>query len=92
MDHTKDEEDYGVLIIYEIKGFNKVNFYVMLWDVRYHWPMGERFIFNCYQLWSVLVIHEGEWMTIMEVVTQADSLSMVLYGIGILQLVKRLLL
>ena len=66
----------------------------MLWTVRHCWPAGARSAFNCYRHWEQLLLRQpGEPpITILsrEGVTQADPLSMALYGITLAPLVEEL--
>ena len=66
----------------------------MLWTVRHRSPAGARLTFNCYKHWAQLLLrHPGELpVTILsiEVVTQGDPLSMVLYRITLVPLAEEL--
>ena len=67
---------------------------VMFWMVRHCWPAVLRFEFNCYRHWVQLLLRQsGDAPVIIlsqEVVTQGDSLSMVIYGITLVPLVEDL--
>ena len=43
-----EEEDWGFLLIDARNAFNEENQTAMLWAVRYEWPSGARFTYNCY--------------------------------------------
>jgi hypothetical protein len=66
----------------------------MCWTVRHLWPSGARFTFNCYQHWSTLMIRLANDMALFmlskEGVMQGDLISMVVYGILLLPLIKAL--
>ena len=66
-----------------------------LWDVRYKWPSGTQFTFNCYRHWATLVVRDtgdgsGHFLHRKEGVTQGDPLTMIAYGIGVLPLIREL--
>ena len=56
----------------------------MLWTVRHFWPVGSRFVLNCYRHWvQILLCQPGDTLVIilsLEGFIQGDPLSMVLYG------------
>ena len=94
MTENKNEEDWGILLINAANGFN-VNRKAMLWNVRYLWPRGARLVFNCYKYHPQLVLQrEGEKLPYIllsrEGVTQGDALSMFVYALALLPLVKKL--
>lgn len=64
----------------------------MLWEVRYEWPSGAQLTFNCYCHWSTLVIHGergmGHFLHRNKGVAQGDPLDMIVYGIGIPNLIR----
>ena len=64
----------------------------MLWTLRFEWPSGAQFVFNCYLHWNTLVIRAGyemgHFLFIKEGVTQGDPLAMVVYGLVILPLIR----
>ena len=49
---THDAELRGTTLIDSRNGFNKLIRLSMLLTVRHHWPMGERFSFDCYRHWA----------------------------------------
>ena len=68
---------------------------MMLWSVRHLWPSGARFVFNCYRHWSTLVVRgysgtDSAFLSSREGVTQGDPLSMIVYGLGTLPLIRQL--
>ena len=66
----------------------------MLWTVRYRWPAGARFAFNCYRYFAQLLLcHTGDVPVILlirEWVTQGEPLLMVLCGITLVPLEEEL--
>ena len=92
--HTihKAEEEWGFLLIDAKNAFNEQCRTMMLWIVRHEWPAGARFTFNCYKHWGILMIRNsdgtGTFIFSKEGVTQGDPLSMFVYGIGLLPLIR----
>ena len=88
------EEDWGFLLIDAANAFNEANRTGMLWTVRHKWPSGARFTFNCYRHWAVLMIRGNTGVAAFvfskEGATQGDPLAMVVYGLGILPLIRQL--
>lgn len=88
------EESIGVVLVDARNAFNEQNREVMLWIVRHEWPMGARFVFNCYRHWAILLVRgadgSGFFLHSQEGVTQGDPLAMVAYGVGLLPLVRTL--
>ena len=66
----------------------------MLWMVRQLWLPRSSFVFNCYRHWSSLVLRNGNgkasFLNSKEGVTQGGPLSMIVYRIGILPLIKNI--
>ena len=93
-DQHLTEEHWGFLLIDASNGFNELNRHMMLWTIRHEWPAGARFAFNCYKYWSPLVLrgHSGGFSCLFskEGITQGDPLSMVLYGLALLPLIRHL--
>ena len=92
-EHSDDDET-GFLLIDARNAFNEMNRARMLFEIRFSWPRGARFIFNCYKHWGCLTIktQSGESFTLhsKEGVTQGDPLSMMAYGIGTLPIIQSL--
>ena len=63
----------------------------MPWAVRYEWPSGTQFYFNCYCHWATLVVRNaggsGHLFHSKERMTQGYPISMVFYSVGILLLI-----
>ena len=60
--------------------FNDENRTAMLWAVRFEWPSGAQFTFNCYLQWATLVVCDvdgsGKLLYSKEGVNQGDTLTM----------------
>ena len=82
------------MLVDACNGFNDMSRLEMLCNVRYHWPRGARFAFNCYRHWAQLLLRQqGEppvKILSREGVTQGDPLSMVLYSINFFHLAEEL--
>ena len=93
-DAHRQEEEWGFLLIDARNAFNEQNQMAMLWTVRHEWPSGARFVFNCYRHWGTLMIRgnngTGVFLYSKEGVTQGDPISMFIYGIGLLPLIRQL--
>ena len=62
-------------------------------NIRYEWPGGARFTYNCYRHWATLVVRNtkdgsGHFLHSKEGVTQVDPLAMIAYGIGFFPLIR----
>ena len=93
-DENAKKEDTGFLLIDAKNAFNEMNRDLMLWRIRFDWPKGCRFIFNCYKHWGTLFVRDqdGSKFTLFskEGVTQGDACSMHAYGIGTLPIVHHM--
>lgn len=71
--------------------FNMVNRAAALWNARVLWPRCSRFLFNTYRGFARLVLRgSDECLFNREGVTQGDPLSMLIYAVALLPLVKSL--
>jgi hypothetical protein len=89
LQQQQQQQEWGFLLIDAKNAFNE------MWTVWHKWPLGTRFVFNCYKHWaSTLMLQSnngtGTFLYSKEGVTQRDPLSMLAYGIGILQLIRLL--
>ena len=67
----------------------------MLWAFWNEWPSGAQFTLNCFCQWATLVVRDtgdgsGHFLHSKEGVTQGDPLAMIVYGIGVLPLIREL--
>jgi len=89
--HSDSTPAWGVLLVDASNAFNTINRVALLWNVRILWPRCSRFIFNTYQGWAALVVRGSEESLFSrEGVTQGDPLSMFLYAIGTIPLIRSL--
>jgi len=81
----------GILLVDATNAFNSLNHAALLWNAHILWPQCSCFLFNTYRGWAALVVHgSGQFLYSKEGVTQGDSLSMFLYAVGTLPLIKLL--
>jgi hypothetical protein len=90
---VSDCDSPGITLGNAENGFNMLNRYAMLWNVRHRWSEGARFAFNCYHHFLILVVrnndeHTASFFDGQEGVSQGDLLSMLLYGVALLPLVE----
>ena len=80
---------WGVLLVDASNAFNLLNRISMLLHVCRLWPLCSRFVFNTYRGWPVLVMcGMSDFILSKGGDTQADPLSMYVYGIGTLPLIQ----
>jgi len=88
------EAEFGFLMLDASNAFNELRRVMMIWIVRHEWAIGFHFVFNCYRHWARLVVHSSSGsphaLYSMEGVTQGDPLSMILYGLAVLPLIRGL--
>jgi hypothetical protein len=94
-DQYNQEEEWGFLQIDATNAFNLQNRTMMLYNFRHLCPTMAMFAFNCYKHHSILYIRGlngkfGSMLHSREGVTQGDPLSMILYGIRMLPLIRKL--
>ena len=74
--------------------FNSVNRVAALWNARVLWPRCSRFLFNTYRGYASLLVQDGNAVNnrllSKEGVTQGDPLSMMLYAVAVLPLIRSL--
>ena len=82
---------WGVLLVDAANAFNFLNRAAMLLHAHVLWPRCACFLFNTYRGWSVLVLRgSSTFLYRKEGVTQGDPLSMFMYAIGTLPLIRSL--
>ena len=92
-DHTT-EPDFGFLLLDANNAFNRINRSTMLYVLRYQWPAGALFAFNCYKHYSLLVSRSTNGTKLCLYsrtgVTQGCPIAMLAYGLGLLPLIRDL--
>ena len=87
-------EEWVFLPVDSNNEFTDINQVGMLWTVQNLWTYGARFVFNCYRHWSLIVLRNRNTTESIlhsrEGMTQGDRLTMIVYRIGILPLIKNL--
>ena len=79
----------GVLLVDAQNAFNSVNHVGALWNARVLWPRCSLFLFNSYRGYAKLLIQRfGHFLLSKEGVTQGDPLSMMLYAVAVLPLIR----
>ena len=93
-DENLSTEERGFFLVDAKNAFNDINRFGMLWTVQHLWLSGDCFFFNWYRHWSLLVLRNvngtASILNSREGVTQGGPLAMIVYGIGILPLIKNL--
>jgi len=86
---------FGSALFDARNGFNKLNRYLMLWNIAHLWNHGSQFAFNRYRHWvRCLVRSEPGTQAILirskEGITQNDCLAMSLNGVALMPLVSKM--
>ncbi|KAL7503120.1 hypothetical protein ACHAXN_000965, partial [Cyclotella atomus] len=95
MERLPENTAKGVMLVDATNGFNELNRYSMLWNVRHRWSKGSRLAFNCYRHFNICIVREGTgnpaWVIEGEEgLSQGDPLAMVLYGVALMPLAEHL--
>ena len=86
-----NSNDWGLLMVDARNAFNSINRSSLLWNVRILWPRASRFVFNTYRGHSPLIVKGSpEILFSCEGVIQGDPLSMFVYAVGTVPLIKTL--
>ena len=84
-----NEDGWGVLMVDASNAFNNINRLAILWNTRVLWPRCSRYVFNTYRGWAPLVMKgSSSLLYSKEGVTQGDPLSMFIYAIGTIPLIR----
>ena len=84
-------DGWGVLLIDATNAFNSLSRDAAIWNARVLWPRCSRYLFKSYRGYSMLLIRGVEdCIYSREGVTQDAALSMQLYAIGLLPLIRSL--
>ena len=88
------DSGFGTALFDTKNGFNKVNRYLMLWTAAHCWTKASRFAFNRYRHQNVVFVRNQPGKPPIWIlsggggITQGFSLSMNLYGVALLPLLK----
>ena len=82
---------WGLLLVDATNVFNSVNRLAVLWNARVLWPRCSTYLFNTYWGYAALLLQDdSKSLLSKEVVTQGDPLSMMLYAVAVLPLIRSL--
>jgi hypothetical protein len=82
---------WGLLLMDAANAFNSISRAAAIWNTRVLWSRCSRFVFNAYRGYAILFI-AGSSTTLLsrEGLTQGDPLAMLVYGIAVLPLTRKL--
>ena len=82
---------WGLLLVDANKAFNSVNSVAALWNARVLWPRCSRYLFNTYRGYVSLLLQDGSKSLLnKEGISQGDPLSMMLYAVAEIPLIRSL--
>jgi hypothetical protein len=89
------DSGFGTALFDAKNGFNEVNRYLMLWVAAHRWTKASRFAFNRYRHQNIVYVRDRRGKPPIRIlsregITQGCSLSMNLYGVALLPLLKRM--
>ena len=85
------DDGWGVLLVDARNAFNSVNRVATLWNARVLWLRCSRFLFNSYRGYATLLIQGSDhFLPSKEGVTKGDPMSMMLYAVAVLPLIRSL--
>jgi hypothetical protein len=88
---SHSQDGWGLLLVDAANAFNALSRPTALWNARILWPRCSRYLFNSYRGFALLIIAGSKVCLLSrEGVTQGDPLAMLLYGIAVLPLVRKL--
>ena len=85
-EHSND--GWGVLLVDAANAFNSINRLALLWNARVLCPRCSCFLFNTNRGWTPLILKGSPVMLYSKGVTQGDPLSMFLYAVSTLPLIR----
>ena len=80
----------GLLLVDADNAFNRLNRQVALLNIRHLCPSLSVLLINCYRQAAVLYVSGGLVMSSEEGVTQGDPLAMVMYGLALLPMIRKI--
>jgi len=84
-------DGWGVLLVDARNAFNSVKGMSTLWNARILWPWCSCFLFNTYWGYARLFVQGSDQVLLSkEGVTQGDPLSMMMYAVAVLPLIRSL--
>ena len=89
------DSGFGTALFDAKNGFNEVNWYLMLWTAAHRWTKASRFAFNRYRHQNIVYVRDRPGKPPIRIlsregIAQGCSLSMNLYGVALLPLLKRM--
>jgi hypothetical protein len=89
------DSGFGTALFDAKNGFNEVNRYLMLWTAAHCWTKASRFAFNRYRHQNIVFVRDRPGTPPIRIlsregIAQGCSLSMNLYGVALLPLLKRM--